>query len=98
MVPRVPAAAFSSKEAGTMTQRRVLVNPPGTAGGAYVRPPGTVDWDAIRTPTHKWVEHTNGSRALCEHEPPFELQTVASNPTNASVIATLRNQLAAVRP
>ncbi len=45
--------------------RPVLTNGTRVRNGAYIRPPtGLGAWDAIRTPTHKWVEHTNGAREL----------------------------------
>jgi N-acetylglucosamine-6-sulfatase len=79
--------------------RQLLANGTRSRSAAYLRPPGTIIWDAVRTPTHKWVEHTNGARELYELGPdPFELQNVASDPAKAAVIATLRNQLAALRP
>ena len=71
--------------------RPLLTNGTRVRNGAYIRPPGTVAWDAIRTPTHKWAEHTNGARELYDlGTDPYELQNVAADPTKASVIATLR--------
>lgn len=80
--------------------RPVLTNGARVRNGAYIRPPtGLGAWDAIRTPTHKWAEHTTGFRELYDlGTDPDELQNVAADPTKASVIATLRTQLAALRP
>ena len=100
VVPTVCAhAGASTAGMDGIDVRPLLTSRTRVRNGAYIRPPGTVTWDAIRTPTHKWAEHTNGARELYDFRTdPYELQNIAGVPAQASVIATLRNQLAALRP
>jgi arylsulfatase A-like enzyme len=100
VVPTVCAhAGASTTGMDGIDVRPLLTSGTRVRNGAYIRPPGTVTWDAIRTPTHKWAEHTNGARELYDlRTDPYELQNIAGVAAQASVIATLRSQLAALRP
>jgi len=65
---------------------------------AYIEPPGS-GWDALRTPTFKYVEYGTGDRELYDlaHDP-FEMQNLAHVPAQAPTVASLSARLAQLRP
>ena len=100
LAPTICAQADASRTGmDGLDLRPLLRSATSVRAGAYIRPSGTVLWDGIRTPNHKWVEHANGVGELYDmRTDPFELQNVATVPPQAQVIATLRQQLSSLRP
>jgi N-acetylglucosamine-6-sulfatase len=64
---------------------------------AYLEAAGTA-WDGLRTGTYKYVEYARGARALYDlAADPFEMQNRASDPSYASIKATLAARLSNLR-